>query len=211
MKRVYFVRHGKTGGNEIRAYQELNTPLSEEGRAQANVLAERFSKIPFDALYSSPMERAQETAHAIAKKTGHEVISEALFHEILRPSAVRGKLQTDPEVMEVIKAAHSYWDSEGQRHSDEENFYDLKKRAVKALEFLISRKEETMVVVTHGTILKTMLAVMMRGEALEPTFWDEVHEFFFPQNTGITWVEYDNKFHPNRWQLITWNDHAHLG
>lgn len=211
MKRIYFVRHGITGGNEINAYQKLDTPLSEKGRAQANFLAERFSKIPFDVLLASTMERAQETARAIAQRTGHDVIPEALFHEILRPSVVRGKVQTDPEVMEVIRVADSHWKTEGKRHSDEENFYDLKKRAIKALEYLISRDEETVVVVTHGTILKMMLAVMMRGEALEPNFWDEVDEFFFPQNTGITWVEYDNKYHPNRWQLISWNDHAHLG
>lgn len=211
MKRVYFVRHGITGGNEINAYQKLDTPLSEKGRAQANFLAERFTKIPFDILLASTMERAQETAYAIGQKTRHEVIPEALFHEILRPSVVRGKVQTDPEVIEVIKIADSYWKTEGKRHSDEENFYDLKSRAIKALEHIISRDEETMVVVTHGTILKMMLAVMMRGNALESDFWDEIDEFFFPENTGITWVEYDNKYHPKRWQLISWNDHAHLG
>jgi broad specificity phosphatase PhoE len=211
MKKIYFIRHGITGGNEINAYQQLDTPLSEKGRAQANFLAERFTKIPFDVLIASTMERAQETARAIAQKTGHEVIAEGLFHEILRPSVVRGKVQTDPEVKEVIKVADSYWKVEGKRHSDEENFYDLKKRAVKALEYLISRDEETMVVVTHGTILKMMLAVMVRGDTLEPDFWDEIEKFFFPQNTGITWVEYNNEYNPNHWQLITWNDHAHLG
>ncbi len=212
MKKIYFVRHGITGGNEINAYQKLDTPLSEKGRAQAQFLAQRFSKIPFvEVIIASTMERAQETAIAIAEQTGHEVISEALFHEILRPSVVRGKVQTDPEVIEVIKVTDSYWKTEGKRHSDEENFYDLKDRAIKALDYLIAREEETMVVVTHGTILKMMLAVMMRGKNLKPDFWDEIDEFFFPQNTGITWVEHDNKYHPKRWQLITWNDHAHLG
>lgn len=211
MKKIYFVRHGITEGNETNAYQKLDTPLSEKGRAQAAFLAERFSRIPFDALIASTMERAQETARAITQKTGHDVVSEALFHEILRPSIVRGKIQTDPEVLEVIKVADSFWKEEGKRHSDEENFHDLKNRAVRALDYLISRNEETMVVVTHGTILQMMIAVMMQGKDLRPDFWDEVDEFFFPQNTGITWVEYDNEYHPNRWQLITWNDHAHLG
>lgn len=210
MKRVYFVRHGITGGNEINAYQKLDTPLSEKGRSQANFLAERFLKITFDTLIASTMERAQETARIIAQKTGHDLISEALFHEILRPSIVRGKVHTDTEVIEAMRVAKSYWKEEGKKHSDEENFYDLKNRAVKALDYLISRDEETMVVVTHGTTLKMIISVMMRGKNLQPDFWDEIDQFFFPENTGITWVEYDNKYHPKRWQLITWNDHAHL-
>jgi len=211
MKRIYFVRHGITGGNEINAYQKLDTSLSEKGRSQANFLAERFSKIIFDVLITSTFERAQETAHIIAQKTGHNIILEELFHEILRPSVVRGKIRTDPEVIEAMRVAKSCWKEEGKKHSDEENIHDLKNRAIKALDYLISRDEEIMVVVTHGTTLKMMLAVMMRGKNLQLDFWDEINEFFFPENTGITWAEYDNKYHPNRWQLITWNDHAHLG
>lgn len=211
MKRIYFVRHGMTGGNEINAYQKLDTPLSEKGHSQANFLAERFSKIPFDVLIASDMERAQETAQAIAKKTGHEVTTEALFQEILRPTIVRGKTKADPDVTEAMRVVKSYWKEEGKRHSDEENFFDLKNRALKAVDYLISRDEETIVVVTHGTILKMILGVMMRGKKLEPDFWDEIDAFFYPENTGITWVEYDNKHHPKHWQLISWNDHAHLG
>lgn len=211
MKKVYFVRHGQTEGNKTNAYQLPTIPLSEEGKAQAAFLAERFAKIPFDVLIASHMERAQETARAIGEKTGHTVVKEPLFHEILRPSAIRGKLQTDPEVMEVMKTVRANWRTEGAKHSDEENFYDLKDRAARGLEYLTTRAEETIAVVTHGTILNMMIAVMMAGENIDPDFFKKIDQFFHSENTGITWCEYDNKYHPNRWQLITWNDHAHLG
>lgn len=211
MKRVYFVRHGITEGNQSNAYQTFEIPLSRKGREQANFLAERFTKVQFDVLISSTMERALETANAIAEKTGHQVVSEDLFHECLRPSAVRGRLKDDADVMEITKILDSYWKSEDKKHSDEENFFDLKKRAIKALEYLKSREENVLAVVTHGAFLKMLLSVMMKGEELHPDFYDEVDRFFFPENTGITMVEYDNKYHPNRWQLITWNDQAHLG
>lgn len=211
MKRIYFVRHGATSGNETNTYQKLDTPLSERGRTQAAILADRFSKITFDVLIASTMERAQETARAIAQKTGHTVISEALFHELLRPSAVRGKPQTDAEVIEIMNTVESYWKEKGKKHSDEENFHDLKERAQKALDYLISRDEKNIVVVTHGSILRMMLAVMMLGKDLTPEFLNALNEFTFTKNTGITWVEYDNERHPNRWQLITLNDHSHLG
>src|SRR5262245_40422181 len=48
MKTVYFVRHGSTEGNEQRAYQHLQTPLSELGRRQVEVVARRFERIPVD-------------------------------------------------------------------------------------------------------------------------------------------------------------------
>ena len=211
MKCVYFVRHGQTEGNKTNAYQLATIPLSESGKDQAAFLAERFTRIQFDVLIASTMERAQETARAIGNKTGHKVISEGLFHEILRPSAVRGKAWADPEVIEIMNVVKTNWRNKEDKHSDEENFHDLKQRAIAALDYLISRPEETIVVVTHGTILKMIIAAMMEGENLEPDFFKSVDEFFYPENTGITWCEYDNKFHPKKWQLITWNDHAHLG
>ena len=211
MKRIYFVRHGISEGNEANAYQKLDTPLTDKGRAQALLLAERFSKIPFDVLIASNMERAQETARTIAEKTGHNVITEPLFHEILRPSVVRGKARTDPEALEIMGIVKTYWRKEGKRYLDEENFYDLRNRAIKALEYLISRDEQNLVVVTHGTIFRMMYSVMIFGKNVEPDIWAKIDELFYVENTGITWVEYDNEYHPDRWQLITWNDHAHLG
>lgn len=211
MKRIYFVRHGITPGNEASLYQKLDTPLSEKGRAQAVFLAERLSKISFEVLIASTMERAQETACIIAQKTGHTVVSENLFHEIHRPSIVRGKSKTDPEVTQIIRTTKLYWTIEGKKHSDEENFFDFKNRAIKALDYLKARDEQTLVVVTHGTFLKMLLAVMLQGANTEPDFLNTIDTFFFSENTGITWVEYDNPHHPNSWQLITWNDHAHLG
>ncbi len=211
MKRIYFIRHGITQGNETNSYQRLDTPLSETGRKQAQILAKRLTTISFDVLIASTMQRAQETAHIIASVTGHEVVSEHLFHEILRASIVRGKAADDPEAIEALRISRSLWTDKHKKHGDEGNFYDIKNRAIKALDFLASRKEEKIVVVTHGTILKMIIAAMIRGEELDPEFREEINTFFFTQNTGITTVEYDNEYHPKRWQLITWNDHAHLG
>ena len=211
MKKVYFVRHGLTGGNETNAYQLATIPLSEKGRAQAEFVASRFKKISLDIIIASNMARAAETAHIIADRTGCTVVLEPLFHEMLRPTVVRGKLQNDPEVMEVMKRVRANWRNEGVKHSDEENFIDLKNRAVKALDHIINRPEENILIITHGTFLKMMVAVMFAGVKLDPDLFKRIDTFFYPENTGITWCEYDNIYHPGRWQCITWNDHAHLG
>jgi len=60
--------------------------LNEEGRAQAQALGERLAASHFDAVYSSPLERAMETAQAVAAPHGlevqiHEGIGEVRYGE----------------------------------------------------------------------------------------------------------------------------------
>jgi probable phosphomutase (TIGR03848 family) len=48
--------------------------LNEKGRAQAQAVADKLQGAPLKAIYSSPMERALETAEPIAKALGLEVV-----------------------------------------------------------------------------------------------------------------------------------------
>ena len=66
MTTVYLVRHAKSIGNTERIFQgRSNLGLSAEGRAQLPQLAERFRNIPLEAVYSSPLQRAVQTAEAV--------------------------------------------------------------------------------------------------------------------------------------------------
>lgn len=60
---IYFLRHGQTNNNkEGRMQGRVDIPLNEVGRAQARCAAQRLKGIGFDAVYSSPLSRAVETA-----------------------------------------------------------------------------------------------------------------------------------------------------
>jgi broad specificity phosphatase PhoE len=207
MKTVYFVRHGSTEGNEKRAYQHLHTPLSELGRRQAEFVARRFERIPVEIVITSDMERAAETGRYIAERNRLPIVLDPLFQEILRPAIVRGKERDAPEVLEMMRFLAENWTNARVKHSDEENFFDLKKRALKALEHLAERVERTMLVVTHGTFLCMLICCMMAGEEVSPHLFDRVHCFLVLKNTGLSVCEYDH----GKWQLVIWNDHAHLG
>jgi probable phosphoglycerate mutase len=63
----YLVRHALCDavGTSL-AGRAPGMPLNAEGRAQAARLADRFRELPLDAVYTSPVERARETASAIA-------------------------------------------------------------------------------------------------------------------------------------------------
>jgi broad specificity phosphatase PhoE len=207
MKTVYFVRHGSTEGNEQGAYQHMHTPLSELGRSQAEFVARRFERIPVDIVIASDMERAAETGRCIAERNRLPMVVEPLFHEILRPAIIRGKGRKTPEALEMMRFLAEHWTHAGIKHSDEENFFDLKTRALRALDYLVARPERTVLVVTHGTFMCMLLCGMMAGEEVSPRLFDHIHPFLVLKNTALSVCEYEN----GKWQLVIWNDYAHLG
>ncbi len=62
---VYLVRHGEHQDAE---HGLIDGPLSPRGRRQAELLADRLSGVPFDAVWHSPLVRAAETARTVAER-----------------------------------------------------------------------------------------------------------------------------------------------
>lgn len=92
---VLFVRHGSTDWTvpPSRYQGRTDLPLSARGRLEAELLADRLHGVKVDALYSSPLRRARETAVALA------------YGRLL-------PLETDDRIIEL-----SYGDWEGKRHA----------------------------------------------------------------------------------------------
>jgi broad specificity phosphatase PhoE len=71
----WLVRHGESTWNSERRFQgTLDAPLSARGRAQASALAAGLGDTRFDALYTSPLSRARETAAACGARLGLEAV-----------------------------------------------------------------------------------------------------------------------------------------
>ena len=62
---IYLVRHGEQQDAE---HGLPDGPLSPRGVRQAKAIAERLSGVPFTAAYTSPLQRAQETARIMAER-----------------------------------------------------------------------------------------------------------------------------------------------
>ena len=63
---IYLVRHGETQGNlDDKAQGHFNAPLTDLGVRQAKALALRLARIDFDAVYSSDLQRAVDTAKEV--------------------------------------------------------------------------------------------------------------------------------------------------
>lgn len=74
-KTVYVFRHGQTDYNAAhRAMGQLDIPLNETGIAQAGKLADELATENIQAIYSSPLARAMQTARIVADKIGVKIV-----------------------------------------------------------------------------------------------------------------------------------------
>jgi probable phosphoglycerate mutase len=130
--------------------------LGVEGRSQAAQLGERLAREAVSAVYTSPLERAQETATPIAALLG------------LPASVVDGMTEVDygdwsGSRFEALKADPRWaaWNTSKitQRPPGGESLLDVQCRAVGALETLcVAHPEAGIVVVSHGDVIKAALA-----------------------------------------------------
>jgi phosphohistidine phosphatase len=86
---VFLVRHAKAEPGDPDALR----PLAKKGRKQAKELGERFARDGVDAVISSPLLRARETADAIAKATNTDVVTD----ERLAPGATAADIRAVAE------------------------------------------------------------------------------------------------------------------
>ncbi len=81
--RLFLLRHAETDWNRERRYQGWqDIPLCEAGRIQAEAAARRLSGARLAAVWSSPQQRARDTAAAIASPHGLEVHTHEAFKEM---------------------------------------------------------------------------------------------------------------------------------
>jgi 2,3-bisphosphoglycerate-dependent phosphoglycerate mutase len=77
------VRHGETDWNAERRWQgHADVPLNERGREQARALAESLAGERIDAIYTSDLSRARETAQTVGARVGVDVVTDPDLREV---------------------------------------------------------------------------------------------------------------------------------
>jgi broad specificity phosphatase PhoE len=213
MKKIFLVRHGETVGNINHTWQDSTDELTPRGFIQADKLAERLEGNTFDQAFCSSFLRAKQTSEAISKRLGLTFIFSDLFTEVKNPSSTIGeRYEKIPGnvVYEYIQKRDSAEDRDNFRLEDEETFTELIARARKALQTLAEAEGETILAVTHGTFMRTLVGVVLsQHEPTRPS--SEIFyggRFMQTINTGITVLTYDEE--KKVWSLLTFNDHAHF-
>jgi len=206
--RIYFVRHGESASNFAKRRQGASDELSEVGKKQAEIVAKRFKTIPIDMIMASHYKRAHQTAEAIAQAIEKPVVINDLLHEVKQPTETIGLSWDDPECIRIVELCKTNISDPEWHYSDEENFFDLRNRAIKFIDSLPKLEFENIAVVTHGLFLVVLVMVMKFRENFTPEMYQSFKNYFYMNNTGITVC--DNTYN-DEWWLMTWNDYAHLG
>lgn len=209
-KTVYFVRHGESEGNVGDKWQDHTAHLTPNGREQAALVGGRFVSYPIDIILSSSMARAVETADIIADRIKKPIETSDLFIERRRPKEQLGVDKKDPKAVYAEKTIISHFDEPGFRFSDEENFDDLKKRALELLDFLAGRPEQNILVIGHGFFMRIVIGVIAMGETLTPKEGEQYIRTFHMRNTGVTIIQRNEGDNKSTWDLCSWNDYSHL-
>ena len=151
------VRHGETDWNRENRFQgRADPPLNEVGRDQARELAGRLAREPFDAVYSSPLRRAHETAAILVSALSvHVQTSDALCE--VDVGSWSGLTRTEVEAQ--FPVGYGRWLEYGHGWEDGETYDALGRRVVTGLR-QIARTHPTgrVLAVTHGGPIRSALA-----------------------------------------------------
>jgi broad specificity phosphatase PhoE len=148
--RLVLVRHGESIGNfENRLQGHTDYALTELGRQQAELTAQRLSAMGTSAVYTSPLLRAYETARTISAKLDINYvvlpdISEYQFGELAGSTYAEVRKHFEAQAGTAVQPQERIYPGEEGR----ENFF---RRVTEALWKIIDDHEgETVAVISHG-------------------------------------------------------------
>jgi broad specificity phosphatase PhoE len=208
-KNIYFIRHGESDANADRIHKGAHAVLTQKGRKQADSAGERFNKIPVDIIVTSSFDRAIETGKIIAKYIQKPIVDNLdILIEYEFSSETIGLHYDDERHIEVVRAIKEKFLTSKDRHSDEETFPELQRRANEVLKYLENRPEENILVVSHGRFIRFLVGHICLGDSFTPAAFNSFDRTLKSSNTGITRAELRDDM---RWVIWQWNDSAHLG
>jgi broad specificity phosphatase PhoE len=157
MTTVYLARHGESDWNVERRWQgHADRPLTERGREQSARLAERLADVKLDAIYASDLRRAWETAEAVARLRGLEVVRLPDLREVDVGSWCGF---TREDCAARFPDAFARWQAGGSGWDDGESYEDMGERMVAAVRRLAAEHPDgAILVVSHGGPIRAVHA-----------------------------------------------------
>jgi len=199
MVEIILARHGETAWNVEEVFRgRLDIELNETGIKQAELLAERLSELKIEAVYSSPLKRALNTAEAIARRQGLEVrVSPGLIDGDF------GQWQglSLSEVREQYAELYEQWVDSPQlvKIPGGEGLDEVRARALKVVDEVIAKHGGRVVLVSHRVVNKVLICALLG--------LDNSHFWNIRQDVGAT-TTFSHQ--DGRFVLVRHNDTSYL-
>lgn len=150
MKHLYFIRHGLSEMNKASRWSgaKSETPLTAEGRAQAKAAGIAAKELGIDYIISSPLNRAYDTAKIIAAEIGYPIALIERNHLLIERDfgSLEGRPWRSDEILDGV--------------TDLEPAEAIIERAHLTLEYLHTRKAESILISSHGTFGRALRHVV---------------------------------------------------
>ncbi len=157
---IYFMRHGETDWNIVRRMQgRSDIPLNQNGLRQAQEAAAAMRDIPIDRILTSPLQRAQQTAQAVAAGRDVPVLVEELLTE-MDFGDLEGLLLRESPVCQTVFSDPAHYVPLG--HGETYESLDARCRAV-LTELLPSLEGQYhhVLLCTHGAFIKGVVRILL--------------------------------------------------
>lgn len=211
MTEFWVVRHGQSTWNADGRYQgQADVPLSEIGFQQSQALAARLGALAtgglhFDAIYTSDLLRASQTAVITATCLGLEVCPDPRLREI-HVGELSGLLREEIERDYPMYMTHLQADPWATRRPGGESMQDLFMRCRAVFSEYTERHSGGRVLVfTHGGVVRVGVGLAfsgLQGDPVGTSVWSRLSV----ANTSVTRL----LLAPGEGSLLCFNDEAHL-
>lgn len=160
MTTILLARHGESDWNRARRWQGFaDRPLTELGCEQAVALAERLAHTELDAVYSSDLQRARETAEIVARSKGLRVETTPDLREV---DVGSWSGLTRAEAGARFPEAYARWLQGGEGWDDGETYAEMSRRVVGGiLRIAAQHPNGRVLVVAHGGSIRAVHAAAL--------------------------------------------------
>lgn len=199
---LYLIRHGETEWNKLGKFQGCtDIPLSEDGIQQAFLLQKRL-KGNFDCIYTSPLSRAVKTAQILCQPSCKK-------EPVIHPGLIEinfGKWEglTLEDINREYSLEFKRWKTDEETAPIMGGELSLKNACVRVtkaiLDIVQEHKGETIVIVSHGGVLKAALIGLFGWKMT-------MYQNLFLGNTSLSKLTFRSDLTP---YINTLNDINHL-
>jgi probable phosphoglycerate mutase len=169
MRRVVLLRHGRTEWNATGRFQgQTESRLDGIGRAQAEAAAIAVAPMRPDAIVSSDLTRALDTAHTVAAECGLEVAVDPRLREI-HLGAWEGLTRAEARA-QFNEEYHRWQTGEDARRGGGETYAEVGARCLEVINEWLDRLGPgcLLVAVTHGSAARATIGTMI---GMDPDTW----------------------------------------
>ncbi len=170
MTEIILVRHGQTEWNMGRVYRgRADVALDEVGMKQAELLGRYLAGLKLDAVYSSPLRRALDTAVAL---TQHQAIDVQVSNGLIDFDYGKWQGLSDEEVRKSYPALHRRWCTAPHLVTMPrgESLSDVQRRALPVVDEAVCRYDGRVVFVSHRVVNKVLICSLLGLD--NSHFWD---------------------------------------